>query len=75
MKNENQPNRLHGSPELRDRLPRAAVTMLSEKYGKSWTWIYNVVSGKVSGNADILNDAMRLADIEDETRTKIQNAL
>jgi len=75
MDKANHTNVLEGSPELRDRLPKGAISRLAEKYDVSWTWIYNVVSGKVAGDDNIISDAIRLAAIEDETKTKIKTVI
>lgn len=66
---------LNGSQSLRDRMPRGSIALLAAKYGKSWTWIYNVISGSVKGNPEIIQDAERLADIGDEMRSKIKSAI
>jgi len=71
MSKANNTKVLQGSPELRAQLPKAAIARLSEKYGKSWTWIYNVVSGKVAGDDNIILDARRLSKIEAANRQKL----
>jgi hypothetical protein len=71
MKDKNSTKVVQGSPELRAQLPKAAIARLSEKYGKSWTWIYNVVSGKVAGDDNIIIDARRLSKIEAANRQKL----
>jgi len=71
MKYKNNTKVVQGSPELRAQLPKAAISRLAEKYGKSWTWIYNVVSGKVAGDDNIIIDARRLSKIESQTRQKL----
>lgn len=66
---------LSGSQDLRDRMPRGAIALLAAKYGKSWVWIYRVVTGLSNGNPAIIEDAQRLAEVGDETREKIKSAL
>jgi len=66
---------LIGSQGLRDRMPRGSIAILAAKYGKSWTWIYRVVSGLTKGNPEIIEDAERLAAVGDEMNGKILDAL
>lgn len=75
MIQDNNTKVLYGSQDLRDRMPRGSIAMLAAKYEKSWTWIYNVISGSVKGNPEIIEDAERLAAIEDEMKTKIKSAI
>ena len=66
---------LTGSSELRSRLPHGAISRLAVKYRKSWTWIYNVISGRVNGNNEIINDAFLLAEIEDKHKQELNKAI
>lgn len=68
---KNNTTKILGSQELRDRMPRGGIGRIAKKYGVSWVWAYNVISGKVAGNPSIIEDAEALASIEDETREKL----
>ena len=75
MSKANNTKVVQGSPELRAQLPKAAISGLALKYDKSWTWIYNVVSGKVAGDENIIKDARMLASIGKETKRKISQII
>jgi hypothetical protein len=57
-----------GSQELKKRLPRGAIKALATKYNYSMVWISRVVSGRGNGDSRIVEDAIRLANREDENR-------
>ncbi len=64
-----------GNPELRDRLPKGAIQKLAEKYNCSWTWIQKVVTGKFEGEAGIISDAEKLAEIEDKRKAEFNQVI
>lgn len=60
-----------GSQELKKRLPRGAIKALATKYGYSLVWIGKVVAGHAGGDPRIVEDASRMACLEDEKRAEL----
>ena len=75
MSESNNIKVLQGSKELRDRMPKGSIGLLANKYGYSWIWIHRIVTGKAKGNPAIIEDAERLAGIEDEMKQRIKTAI
>ena len=62
---------LHGSPELRRRLPHGGVGWIAKKHGISWQWAYRVISGLDDGNQEIVADAMNMAEKYEHVKSSI----
>lgn len=67
-------NSINGSPELRARLPHGGVKMIARKHGISWTWANQVISGRVAGDPQIVEDARSMAESFDKIKESIRYA-
>lgn len=58
-----------GSKELRKRLPHGAIKQIADMNGISWVWAYRVITGRETGNDKIIDDALIIAENNDNLKS------
>lgn len=66
---------LVGSLELRNSLPFGAVNEIAKTFGHSSAWVAKVISGKKKGNQLIIECAIKISELNKDTKAKINNIL
>ncbi len=64
-----------GSLELRRSLPFGAVGAMAKTFGITPAWIGQVVAGKKIGDSSIIECAVKISALNEESQTKITEIL